>query len=154
MIASLPTSLSISQPALTYLTKQAHRREITSKEMLIAFANVTGQEVTDYRDALPLYLPPLLIHPRIAIDLKALRGALFFINLNVSTCVHVDTLPTVHQQHGQEEDGGLGWKCEPVSGEVVISVMVSCCDTLSLAHWLLWSDSISASMTVGCSAIS
>lgn len=46
-MASLPSSLSISQPALTYLTTQAHRREIKSREMLIVLANVTGQEVAD-----------------------------------------------------------------------------------------------------------
>lgn len=47
MIASPPSSLSLSQSALTYLSTQAHRREIKSRETLIVLANVTGQEVMD-----------------------------------------------------------------------------------------------------------
>lgn len=80
MIASLPSSLSISQPVLTYLTTQAHRREIKSRETLIALANVTGQEVTDntHTHALcTLYSCNNAAH----MDLRALLGA--FINLNV-----------------------------------------------------------------------
>ncbi|TNN48590.1 hypothetical protein EYF80_041209 [Liparis tanakae] len=34
-------------PAVTYLTRRARRREIKSRETLIALANVTGQEVAD-----------------------------------------------------------------------------------------------------------
>lgn len=49
-MASLPSSLSISQAALTYLSTQAHRREIKNKETLIALANVTSQEVITHTD--------------------------------------------------------------------------------------------------------
>lgn len=85
MIASLPSSLSISQPELTYLTTQAHRREIKSEETLIALANVTGQEVTDNTHMCPLYI--LLVHScnnAVHVNLRALLRALFFINLNLS----------------------------------------------------------------------
>jgi len=47
VMAPLPSSLSISQPAVTYLTWRARRREIKSRETLIALANVTGREVAD-----------------------------------------------------------------------------------------------------------
>lgn len=42
-MASLPSSLSISHAALTYLSTQAHRREIKNKERLIAPDNATSQ---------------------------------------------------------------------------------------------------------------
>ncbi len=84
-------------------------------------------------------------------NLRALLGALFFINLNVS---HTSMQTPATSSSTELVQGEVEGKCGPVSRVDVISVMVSCCDTQSLAHWLLWSDSISASVAVDCSAIS
>lgn len=53
---------SISQPVLIYLTTQAHRREIKSREMLIALANVKGQEVTDNTRTYPLHILLVVVY--------------------------------------------------------------------------------------------
>lgn len=90
VIASLPSSLSISYPALTYLTTQAHRREIKSKEMLIALANVKGQEVTDTHTPFA-HTTSTFLEQCGTYGFKSTFGALFFINLNVSHKQHADT---------------------------------------------------------------
>lgn len=45
-----------SQPALIYLTTQAHRREIKSKGKLIASANITGSKATTRQNTLSIQI--------------------------------------------------------------------------------------------------
>lgn len=154
-IAFLASSRSVSQPALTYLTRQAQRREIKSKDTLIALADVTGQGVTDKTGFCSL-------HISLANCCYRCKSSLSF---HQSQCVTHACRNTCRHTHIQKHTtnwppalGRMYWsrvgKYGSVSRKVVISVMVSRCDTLSLAHWLLWSDSISASMTVNFSLIS
>lgn len=156
-IASLPSSRSVSQPALTYLTRQAQRREIKSKETFIALADVTGQGVTDKTVICSLYIS-------LANCCYRCKSSLSFHQSQCVTHMHAETHVHTHthiKKHTTNWPPALGsmyrsrvGKYGSVSRKVVISVMVSRCDTLSLAHWLLWSDSISASMTVNFSVIS
>lgn len=129
----LPGFISFcSQPALTYLTRQAQRREIKSKDTLIALADVTGQGVTDKTGFCSLYIS-------LANCCYRCKRSLSF---HQSQCVTHACRNTCRHTHIQKHTtnwppalGRMYWsrvgKYGSVSRKVVISVMVSRCDTVS-----------------------